>query len=311
MPPSINYNSSRELRAFLDERGLGMRKKFGQNFLVNPAARSCLLDALEFQAGDDVWEIGPGLGAMTFGLLERGARITAFEIDTAFIQILKEIFSSETGGMEPDTPCRAFRLIEGDVMKTWKAVFPQVLPENLFLLGNLPYNLAAALLADFIENRRFFKRIVVTVQREVAQRMAAGPGSSEYSSFSVLCSSVYKISPLSVIKSSSFYPIPRVDSQGVRLDLLPLREERNKYFYPLVRSLFSSRRKTIRNTLSSFVASVIMKQKNPSDGKRGAADIAAEVFNRSGLSGERRPETLGIHEFTAIASFLEETLRHG
>ena len=111
MPPLVNYDSPRELRAFLEGRGLGMRKKFGQNFLINPVARSRLLDALELSPGDAVWEIGPGLGAMTAGLLERGGRVTAFEIDPAFARILREFFAANT----------AFRLVEGDVLKTWPA----------------------------------------------------------------------------------------------------------------------------------------------------------------------------------------------
>jgi len=306
--PSINYNSARELRAFLEERGLGMRKKFGQNFLINPAVRSKLLDALELQPNDEVWEIGPGLGAMTVGLLERGAKVTAFEIDPAFVRILKEFFTLAPLDSNPAFQLPAFTLIEGDAMKTWKTTPAR---DELFLLGNLPYNVGAALLADFIENGRFFKRLVVTVQREVAVRMAATPGSSDYSSFSVLCSSVYKVTPLQVIKGSSFYPAPRVDSQGVLLDLIPDREEKSKFFYPLVRSLFSSRRKTIRNTLSPFIASVIMKQKNQGGGKKLSLDLAAEVLSRSGISGDRRPETLSVQEFAVLAAFLEEDLSNG
>jgi 16S rRNA (adenine1518-N6/adenine1519-N6)-dimethyltransferase len=294
----LNYNSGRALRAFLAERGLGMRKKFGQNFLVNPRVRSALLDAMELREGDEVWEIGPGLGAMTAGLLERGARVTAFEIDPAFAAILKEFFAGEAAGK--------FRLVEGDAIKTWRGVPPA---EETLLFGNLPYNAAAALLADFIENGRFFKRMVVTVQREVALRMAAKPGTPDYSSFSVLCSSVYKVSPLFVIKGASFYPAPRVDSQGVRLDLLP-SAELPRLFYPLVRGLFSSRRKAIRTTLSAFAASVIMKQVSPDGASSAAREAAAEVLTRANISGERRPETLDGDEFAALAAFLEEVVLH-
>ena len=296
MPPLVNYNSSRELRAFLEGRGLGARKRFGQNFLINPRIRSGLLDAMGLRGGDGVWEIGPGLGAMTTGLLERGARVTAFEIDPAFAAILREFFAGEAPG--------TFRLVEGDALKTWrKADAP--LAEETLLFGNLPYNAAAALLADFIENGRFFKRMVVTVQREVALRMTAPPGSSDYSSFSVLCSSVYKVVPLFVIKGSSFYPAPRVDSRGVRLDLIPARGELPKLFYPLVRGLFSSRRKAIRNTLSAFAASVIIDSRLSPEGS-AAREIATEALDRANISGDRRPETLDKDEFAALAAFFGE-----
>jgi 16S rRNA (adenine1518-N6/adenine1519-N6)-dimethyltransferase len=277
---------------------MGMRKKFGQNFMINPRERTALLDALELPLGAKVWEAGAGLGAMTDGLLKRGAELTAFEIDPAFARALREFF--ENGSDRPGS----FRLIEGDILKTWETVALDSADDELFLFGNLPYNIAAALIAAFIEKARFFKRVVVTVQREVALRMAAVPGSADYSAFSVLCSSVYKVKLLKVIKASSFYPAPRVDSQGVRMDIIPRPEKKPKLFYPLVRSLFSSRRKTLRNTLTAFASSVII-------GAVTARDAACETLRKAGISGDRRAETLSIDEFAALAAFLEETIFNG
>ena len=284
----INYNSPNDIRAFLDSNGMGMRKKFGQNFLIDPAIRSRLLDALDVKKGDEVWEVGAGLGAMTAMLLERNVNVTAFEIDPFFIRMLKEFFGTEG----------AFRLIEGDILKTWRSVYTG--EENFFLFGNLPYNIAALLLADFIEEKRFFKRMVVTVQREVARRMTALPGSKDYSSFTVLCTSVYKISPLQVIKGASFYPAPRVESQGVCLNLLSPKSEPPMLFYPMVRSLFSSRRKSIRNTLFKFACQVIINRNSSC-----IKEIIAEVLQKTGIKGERRPETLEINEFKTLAVLLE------
>jgi 16S rRNA (adenine1518-N6/adenine1519-N6)-dimethyltransferase len=278
----LNYNSAAELRAFLDRNGLGMRKKFGQNFLINPAVRQALVRALKAKAGDSVWEIGAGLGAMTGPLLEKGLRVRAFEIDRGFIDALKDFFSANEN----------FTLIEGDVLKTWPAQ-----PPADYLLGNLPYNIAAALLADFIEQRRFFKRIVVTIQREVALRMAASPGCADYSSFSVVCASAYRVKPLMIIKSASFYPRPNVDSQAV---LLELREDaartRPACFYPLVRRLFSSRRKMIKNNLTGFF--------NPGQGAPAA--MALEALEKSALDGNKRAEDLTLEEFTALAKTIED-----
>jgi len=278
----LNYNSAAELRAFLDENGLGMRKKFGQNFLINPAVREALVRALEAGAGDAVWEIGPGLGAMTSLLLERGLAVRAFEVDPGFARALRELFAANAG----------FTLIEGDVLKTWTAE-----PPAPYLLGNLPYNIAATLLAGFIEQRRFFKRIVVTVQREVALRMAAVPGGADYSSFSVVCASAYHVKPLMVIKSASFYPRPNVDSQAV---LLELREDAARILpaclYPLVRRLFSSRRKTIKNNLSVFF----------NTGQGAPAAMALEALEKSALDGNKRAEDLTLEEFTALAKTIED-----
>ena len=278
----LNYNSATALRTFLDEQGLGMRKKFGQNFLINPAIRQSLVSALGAPAGEGVWEIGPGLGAMTCLLLEKGLAVRAFEIDPGFSRILRELFAGHNG----------FTLVEGDVLKTWQDATPAP-----YLLGNLPYNIAATLLAGFIEQGRFFKRIIVTVQREVALRMAAGPGSADYSSFSVLCASAYKVKPLMLIKSASFYPRPKVDSQAV---LLELRDEvlaRPACFYPLVRHLFSSRRKTVKNNLAGFLATRSIP---------AAMTVVATVLEKSALDGGKRAENFSIADFTALAQIIED-----
>jgi 16S rRNA (adenine1518-N6/adenine1519-N6)-dimethyltransferase len=278
----LNYNSAAELRAFLDKNGLGMRKKFGQNFLINPAVREALVRALKAAAGESVWEIGPGLGAMTSLLLEQGLSVRAFEIDPGFARVLRELFAGNAG----------FTLVEGDVLKTWpdESAAP-------YLLGNLPYNIAAALLADFIEQGRFFKRIVVTVQREIALRMAAVPGCADYSSFSVLCASAYRVKPLMIIKGASFYPRPNVDSQAV---LLELRENAARTvpacFYPLVRQLFSSRRKTIKNNLTGFFKA----------GHGAPTAMALEVLEKSALDGNRRAEHLTLDDFAALAKTIED-----
>jgi 16S rRNA (adenine1518-N6/adenine1519-N6)-dimethyltransferase len=282
----INYNSPSALRIFLEKEGIGMRKKYGQNFLINPQIRTALVDALGVQSGDEVWEIGPGIGAMTALLLKRKIKVKAFEIDIGFIRILKNLFSGEEG----------FSLIEGDVLKTWHTQEPAP-----FLLGNLPYNIAAVLLADFIEKRNIFSRMVITVQKEVALRMAAPAGSQDYSSFSVLFASAYKVKPLMTISPSSFYPQPNVDSMGVLL------EKQEKYdppaiFYSLVRSLFASRRKTVKNNLLTFLSS------GKGFAKRGKTDIQElcnVILKENSLLGNERAENFEIEVFLSLAKTIE------
>jgi len=278
----INYNSAAALRAFLDQEGLGMQKKFGQNFLINPETRKALVQSLDAQSGDEIWEIGPGLGAMTALLLETGLKVKAFEIDLGFIRVLKNIFSGN----------KNFTLVEGDVMKTWRE--HQGAP---FLFGNLPYNVAAALLADLIENNRIFSRMVVTVQKEVALRMAASAGKPDYSSFSVLCASAYKVKPLMTIRPASFYPQPNVDSMAVILE----KKAAQKYptvFYPLVRALFASRRKTIKNNLVTFLSSLFG---DSLQNKSAVQHFAAAVLQNNSLNGAERAESLGIETFLSLA----------
>jgi 16S rRNA (adenine1518-N6/adenine1519-N6)-dimethyltransferase len=268
-----------------------MRKRFGQNFLINPDARGQLLGSLDIVPGDRVWEIGSGLGAMTFPLLKRGAVVAAFEIDKGFITVLREFF-----GGNP-----AFTLIEGDVLKTWRTA-----PPGDYLFGNLPYTIGAVLLADFIEKNRFFRQMVVTVQKEVAQRMIAKPGSKNYSSFSVLCGSAYTITPLLVMKGASFYPEPRVDSQGVRLDLRTGRDPGGYpgYFKPLIRCLFASRRKTVKNNLENFAASAAGAGVN----RAALPGICMAALKYAGIAPNERAERLAVDDFAALALGLEKAL---
>ena len=279
---TLNYNSASALRAFLDQEGLGMQKKFGQNFLINPETRKALVQTLDAKSGDEVWEIGPGLGAMTAMLLENGLKVKAFEIDIGFIRVLKNIFAEN----------KNFTLVEGDAMKTWQNHQP--VP---FLFGNLPYNVAAAFLADLIENGCIFSRMVVTVQKEVAQRMAASAGKPDYSSFSVLCASAYNVKPLMTIRPSSFYPQPNVDSMAVLLE----KKDTQKYpavFYPLVRALFSSRRKTIKNNLLNFLSARFGESLQ---NKSAVQDLCASVLQSNLLDGGERAEILGQEVFLSLA----------
>ena len=194
-----DYNSPAELKQILDLNGFSMQKKFGQNFLINEDARKRLIDALDINENSTVWEVGPGLGAMTSEILERGADLSVFEIDRGFASLISQFFKEYT---DKDH----FHLIEGDVLKNWKKQLIDVnkgkLPDRFF--GNLPYNIAATLIADTIENNVRFEKCVFTVQKEVAIRMAAKPGSEDYSSFSVLCQWAYDVKPLMDLGGGNF-----------------------------------------------------------------------------------------------------------
>ena len=203
-----DYNSAKNLKEILDQNGFSMQKKFGQNFLINPDARKKLIDCLDINENTKVWEIGPGLGAMTSEILERGADLTVFEIDRGFISLISEFF-------KPYAEKNKFRIIEGDVLKNWKKELERGKPDRLF--GNLPYNIAATIIADTIENNIRFDKCLFTVQKEVAQRMCAKAGSEDYSSFSVLCNWAYDIKPVLDLNGNNFWPKPNVDSRAVMM----------------------------------------------------------------------------------------------
>lgn len=283
MPP-LDYNSGPALRSYLESKGLSIRKQWSQNFLINPHAREALINALDIEKDNSVWEIGGGLGAMTAELLKKGLKVCAFEIDPGFCAILKELFSGSN-----------FSLIEGDVLKTWKTA-----PPCPYLFGNLPYATAALLMGNLIEGQRLFKRMVITVQKEVALRFTAKPGSKDYSSISVLCASVYSSRIIMTLKGRSFYPVPHVDSAAVCFDKLPGNHLPPPLFYPLLRSLFASRRKTIANNLQQFLAGF-----DTITGKERKT-IAADALEKSALCGGDRAERLPAEAFFTLAAELEQ-----
>lgn len=277
----LDYDSPNALKAFLEERNLAMQKKFGQNFLINSRARKSLIDSLDIEEGTTVWEIGPGLGAMTSEILNRGAELTAFEIDHGFSAVLKELFADKTN----------FKLIEGDVLKTWKTVNDK--PMRLF--GNLPYNIAATIFADFICAGVRFDKSVITVQKEVAQRITAKPGTNDYSSFSVLCQWAYDVTPLMDLGSSYFWPRPNVTSRAVKFVKKELFPQCNDavLFTKMQRSLFMSRRKTIKNNLSAFL----------NDAKK--AEI---TLKKAEIDPKVRAETLDIQTLLRLSDKVGEIL---
>lgn len=283
----IDYDSPAALKAYLDERGMAMQKKFGQNFLINAQARRRLVDALELSEGTSVWEVGPGLGSMTSMILADGARLTAFEIDRGFAAALRDELSQY---MKPETA--AFRLVEGDVLKTWKGELAENgVPERFF--GNLPYNVAAAIVADMISEGIRFEKAVITVQKEVAQRITAKPGDDDYSSFSVLCQWAYDVSNLIDLAGGSFWPRPNVDSRAVKM------EKKSEFpccsnpalFMRLVRVLFAQRRKTIKNNLNALPEA------------KGKVDALLE---KAGLAPNLRAEVLSVKQMLALSDVIAE-----
>lgn len=204
---SLNYDSPRELREFLERRGIALKKRWGQNFMVSRAARERLVSLLAPVQGERVWEIGPGLGSMTELLVARGASLLLFEVDWAFVHYLAARFSDR----------EKVDIVAGDFLKTWRDhASPDGLPDAVF--GNLPYRAAATIIGDLLEKGAAPSRMVVTVQKEVALRMAARASTPEYSGFSVLCQAFCVTKYEGALAPGAFYPPPAVQSAAVTLE---------------------------------------------------------------------------------------------
>lgn len=280
-----DYNSPAELKNFLESNGMAMQKKFGQNFLVNEQARIKLIDSLDINENSKVWEVGPGLGAMTSEILKRGAELTVFEIDRGFAGFLKQFFSdyAEKG---------KFHIIEGDVLKNWKkALAEQGKPDRFF--GNLPYNIAATLIADTIEENVRFEKAVFTVQKEVAMRACAKQNTEDYSSFSILCQWAYDLKPLMDLAGGNFWPRPNVDSRAFSMDIkadFPCCQN-PKHFVKLQRALFSSRRKNVRNNLTNYISN---------------SDVALKALQEAQIDPSLRAENLSIQQMLLLSDVLNK-----
>lgn len=280
-----DYNSPAELKAFLESNGMAMQKKFGQNFLLNQQAREKLIDSLEINETTKVWEVGPGLGAMTEEILKRGAELTVFEIDRGFAGFLKQFYCDyiEKGKLT---------IVEGDVLKTWKKTLESNgKPDRFF--GNLPYNIAATLIADTIENDVRFDKAVFTVQKEVALRACAKPGSEDYSSFSILCQWAYDLEPLMDLAGGNFWPRPNVDSRAFKM---VLKEDfpcckNPSLFMKVQRALFSSRRKNVRNNLTIFLSN---------------SEEAVSSLEKAGIDPMKRAEALPIDSILKLSDVIAD-----
>lgn len=281
-----DYNSPLALKAFLDENGMAMQKKFGQNFLVNADARKKIIDSLDIDENSTVWEVGPGLGSMTDEILGRGAKLTAFEIDHGFARLVRQFFEnySEKG---------KFELVEGDVLKTWKKYSDEHGVAQRFF-GNLPYNVAATIIADTINEEVRFDKAVVTIQKEVAQRMTAKEGTENYSSFSVLCQWAYNVKNIVDLAGGNFWPVPNVASRAV---LMTKREDfprcqNPKLFMKMLRQLFSSRRKTVRNNMLALAGN----------------EKTDQALEKAGIKGSVRAEDLSVDLLLKLSDALNEVM---
>lgn len=213
-----------DIRALLASRGLRPRHRWGQNFLHDHNQIRKLLTAAAVQPGELVLEVGPGTGVLTEALLDAGARVVACEIDPQMAAIVRERVEARTGSPAPQgvtsgIAANPLRLIVGDCLDGKRALHADLhamLVEQPFVLvANLPYGAATPLMATLLVSYERCRGLCVTVQREVADRLAAGPGTKDYGPLSVLTQTLAEVDLVSVLPGSCFWPPPEVTSAMV------------------------------------------------------------------------------------------------
>lgn len=266
--------------------GFRFTKSLGQNFLVDPTVVRDIIEGSNITKADHVIEIGPGVGTLTRALLEAAGQVTAVEIDSALIPILKEELKDYDN----------FRLIEGDVLKTDLKALTQGAPVKV--VANLPYYVTTPILLRLLEEDFPWQSITIMIQKEVAMRLNAGPGTKDYGSLSVLISYYADTELIRLVTPVSFIPQPKVDSLVIRLDRRSQRRVAPKdeqLFFQLVRQSFAMRRKTLHNTLKPMGIDPV---------------IMADSFAAAGIDPGRRGETLTIEEFARLSDEIKERLGH-
>ena len=272
----------------LRERGLRPKKGLGQNFLADPAALARIAAAADLSPQDLVVEVGAGAGHLTHLLAEQAGRVIAVELDDDLVAILQAEFVHSPN----------VEIVHGDILQISRLPTSQSPIPNLGykVVGNLPYYITSAVLRHFLEEPPRPRLVVVTVQREVAERIVARPGDMSLLAVSVQFYGQPRI--VARIPAGAFYPPPQVDSAVVRIDVgeqpavtLPEGVSERDYFR-VVKAGFGQRRKTLRNSLSGGLAL--------------PPDQVEEALHRAGIDPRRRAQTLSLEEWAGVAGALQK-----
>ncbi len=282
----------RDIRGLAAYRGITPMKKRGQNFLLDANTVRAIVERAGVCEGDVVLEVGPGLGSLTLGLLDAGAHVGAVELDPALAEILPSTVVAK--GLD-----RArFTLAEGDALALTTLPVPEAAPHApTRLVANLPYNVATPIVLTVLERFDTVAEVLVMVQLEVAERIAAKPGSKVYGAPSVKAAWYGSSELAGRISRRVFWPEPNVDSALVRVrrDRVQAEGEAPREdVFEIIDQAFLQRRKTLRAALKSWA---------------GSGEHAAAILEQAGIDPQRRGETLEVAEFIAIANAARDPLR--
>lgn len=270
-----------EARNAWRELGFAPSRARGQNFLVHRRVIETILQLLDLGKDDRVLEVGPGLGFVTRRLVGEGRSVWAIEVDPLLAQWLRK---------GPLGSCPDFHLVHEDVLVT---DFDRLLPEaGVKVVANLPYSVAAPVLLRLFEAGRHFSHLVVMLQKEVARRLTAEPGTGAYGALSVWCRLYGRVTRKVAVSPEAFTPRPRVDSTLLRMELHrepPVPAGDIPLLRAVVRAGFARRRKMLGNALTGLF-----------EARAGA------IFHRAGIDPRRRAETLELQEFGRLARACRE-----
>lgn len=255
-----------------------MSKKLGQNFLIKRGIVDEIVHAAELTPGEPVLEVGPGIGTLTQGLAQSGADVTAIELDRRLLEVLDTTLASYDN----------VRIVHGDVLKLDVATIMNHKPFKV--IANLPYYITTPIIMSLLESKLPIERLVVMVQKEVALRMVAKPGTKDYGALSVAVQYYTEPDIVLDVPPKSFLPAPAVTSSVIRCvlrDKPPIDVIDEKLFFRVVKAGFAQRRKTFSNTMKTTGLS---------------RDRIEELLAKANIDGQRRGETFTLQEFADVAN---------
>lgn len=267
------------IRTLLARHDLRPRRSLGQHFLADPNTARRIVRLAGVEAGDHVLEIGPGVGSLTVALVEVGAHVVALEIDRRLLPLLEEVVTGAGPG--------SVRVVRGDALEADLGALLEPAGVPWAAVANLPYNVATPLVVRVLEEVPAIGRMLVMVQREVGERLAASPGSGTYGAVSVKVAFYGEARVVGLVPPTVFVPVPNVDSALVRVvrhPAPPVEVPTPEALFALVRAGFAQRRKTLRRAL------------RPVLGER-----AGDVLAAAGIDPGARAETLDLGAWAALA----------
>lgn len=266
--------------------GIHMSKKLGQNFLIRRSVVDEIVAAAELTAGEPVLEIGPGIGTLTQGLAQSGAAVTAVELDRRLLEVLDTTLAQYNN----------VRIIHGDVLKV---NIPEIMNHKPFkVVANLPYYITTPIIISLLEMKLPIERLVVMVQREVAERMVAQPGTKAYGALSVAVQYYTEPSIVMDVPPRAFMPAPEVTSAVICCRLRekpPVEVADEKLFFRVVKAAFAQRRKTFSNTMKTTGLD---------------KETIASVLAKANIDGARRGETFSLQELADVANAWYALIQH-
>ncbi len=276
-----------QIRAFFALNHTRPKKQLGQNFLVNPEVLKIILEAGELSDVDTVIEIGAGLGCLTDAVVGHVERVIAVEVDELLYNALVAQFSTNS----------RVQLLNADILKV---EFDSLLadgkgsvPTTFKVIANLPYSITTPILWKLLAHRKQIHSCVLMMQKEVAERIVAGPGGKDYGALTIGVTYYAEAMLIATLSPENFYPAPKVDSALLKLTMREkpkVAVEDEELFFKVVRTAFRTRRKMLKNALVR--------------GRFAPDAVLTTAFSALNIAPQRRAETLDITEFAALANFL-------